>query len=497
MELFYELQNSFVKHKDRKAFYINDKSYTYECFSSSISRIRKAILQTTGNKEKNIGLIINDDLDTYAAIIALWFEGKAYVPINPDSPRERNNKIIAQADIKTMIDSSAEELYPELNVIMTGNLNDTPVNLTPKTTPDDDLAYIFFTSGTTGEPKGVPISRANVIGFIDAFRDMGLSINEEDRILQMFELTFDLSVMSYLVPLLYGSCVYTIPKNKIKYNYIYELMDEHNLTVALMVPSILHYLRQYFNEINVPSMKYSLFCGEALPLDVTDEWSRCLPNAEIYNVYGPTENTIFCTVYKYDRERKNKTHNGILSIGKAMSGVRTIIADEANNILPEGEKGELCLAGRLLTPGYWKNEAKNREAFFTVDYKGENLRFYRTGDLCVEDKDGDILYLGRIDFQTKIQGFRVELSEVEFHAKSILEKYNIVAVAYINSIGNTEIGMVIESDEFETKDFVEKLKMKLPSYMIPSKFLFLKSFPLNVNGKTDRKALQIKLETNK
>jgi acyl-coenzyme A synthetase/AMP-(fatty) acid ligase len=306
----------------------------------------------------------------------------------------------------------------------------------------------------------------------------------------MFELTFDLSVMSYLVPLLKGACTYTIPKDKIKFNYIFELMDEHGLTAALMVPSILQYLRPYFDEIDAPKMKYSLFCGEALPLDVTEEWSKCLPNAEISNVYGPTENTIFCTSYVFNRQKENKDHNGILCIGKPMAGVETVIVDNDNNILPKGEKGELCLAGKLLTPGYWKNEEKNKEAFFVTDCNNKPTRFYKTGDLCVEDPNGDYMYLGRIDFQTQIQGYRVELSEVEFHVKAFLDKINAVAIAFTNKIGNTEIGLVIESNEMDLKKLFDYLKEKLPSYMIPTQTRFEKTFPLNINGKTDRKVLK-------
>ena len=468
MQLFLNLANSINENKKYHAFYIGEKYYTYNDLAKSISMIRQAICNSPNKAEKHIGLVINDDLETYSAIIALWFEGKAYVPLNPESPKDRNFKVINQAEIKTIIDSSDVSLYPEFNTIGSKKLPDAEIKTTPVTVPENELAYIFFTSGTTGEPKGVPIKRSNVSGFIDAFWDLGFKINNNDRVLQMFDLTFDLSVMSYLVPLLKGACVYTIPKGVIKYNYIFELMDEHHISVALMVPSILHYLRPYFDEIHAPAMKYSLFCGEALPLDVTEEWSKCLPNAKISNVYGPTENTIFCTSYIYNRNGNNKENNGVLCIGKSMSGVETIIVDEENNILPQGEKGELCLAGKLLTPGYWKNEEKNKEAFFTTDYKGKPIRFYKTGDLCVEDKEGDTLYLGRIDFQTQIQGYRVELSEVEFHAKAFLDKVNAVALAVINKIGNTEIGLVIESDEFDTKKLIYYMKTKLNSYMIPT-----------------------------
>jgi len=489
MELFINLAESIIRSRECNAFYINYVSYSYIDFAKSISRIRTSIKLLAKSTEKNIGLIINDDIETYAAILALWFEGKAYVPINPDSPRERNLKIIKQAGIETIIDSSDKIVYPEYLIIESRRLADTPINLNPLKVQDKELAYIFFTSGTTGEPKGVPITRANVASFINAFWSLGFEIDNNDRILQMFELTFDLSVMSFVVPLLKGSCIYTIPKNKIKYNHIFELLDEHNLTVALMVPSILHYLRPYFDEINAPSMRYSLFCGEALPLDVTQEWSKSLPNSEILNVYGPTENTIFCTTYKYNRNGNNKEHNGVLCIGKPMVGVQTIIVDENNKIMTFGHKGELCLAGDLLTPGYWKNEEKNKESFFISEYKGKLTRFYKTGDLCIEDEDGDILYLGRIDFQTKIQGFRVELSEVEFYAKAFLGKINTAAVAVTNKIGNTEIGLVIESNDFDTNDLLDYLKTKMPVYMIPTKFKFLNNFPLNINGKTDRKKL--------
>ncbi len=482
---------SIDQHAGNNAFCINGKFYSYRLFAEIVSAIRDEV-KNLSHKNINVGLVANDDLETYAAIFALWLEGKCYVPVNPETPAERNRNVLKQAGSSVVIDSSEQILFPELAAIKSKQLAFREINLSPVNTPDDALAYIFFTSGTTGVPKGVPITRSNLAGFINAFFEMGINMGDEDKCLQMFELTFDLSVMSYLAPLLKGACVYTIPKDKIKFNYIAELLEEHHLTVALMVPSIIQYLRPYFDEINCASMKYSLFCGEALPLDVTREWGNCVPNANIMNVYGPTEDTIFCTHYTYLRDADNKTSNGLLSIGKAMQDTYTIIVNENNELVKPGEKGQLCLGGVQLTPGYWKNEEKNKEAFFYTFYNGTNTRFYKSGDLCLADSDGDIMYLGRVDSQIKVQGFRVELSEIEFFAKEYLKKINTVAIAFTNKIHNTEIGMVIESDEFDTKELINYMKTKMPVYMIPTQMRFEKSFPLNTNGKIDRKVLKEK-----
>jgi amino acid adenylation domain-containing protein len=482
---------SVKQYASNNAFCISNKFYSYTQFSEKVSTIRDEV-EKLSKENTNVGLVANDDMETYAAIIALWLEGKCYVPVNPETPAERNRNVLAQAGATVVIDSSEKPLFPELAVIPSKQLLFTKTNLSATDTPDDALAYIFFTSGTTGVPKGVPITRSNLAGFIKAFFAMGITMDSSDRCLQMFELTFDLSVMSYLAPLLKGACVYTIPKDKIKFNYIAELLDEQHLTVALMVPSIIHYLRPYFDEISCASMKYSLFCGEALPLDVTSEWADCIPNAQIMNVYGPTEDTIFCTHYTYDRGGNNKAFNGLLSIGRSMQESFTIIVNDSDEVLGPGEKGQLCLGGIQLTPGYWKNDDKNREAFFYKTYKGEKTRFYRSGDLCVADEEGDIMYLGRVDSQIKVQGFRVELSEIEFFAKEYLKKTNAVAVAFTNQIQNTEIGMVIESEEFDTKELLGYMKTKMPVYMIPTQVRFVDSFPLNTNGKIDRKVLKEK-----
>ena len=274
-------------------------------------------------------------------------------------------------------------------------------------------------------------------------------------------------------------------------------MDEKELTVALMVPSILNYLRPYFDEIDCPKMKYSLFCGEALHSEIVKEWSNCIPNARIDNVYGPTENTIFCTSYTFNRNKKNDSLNGILSIGNPMPNNTTVIFNEENKPTSFNETGELCLAGSQLTPGYFNNEPLNEKSFFTTIYNGINSKFYRSGDLCILKENGNINYVGRKDFQVKIQGFRIELSEIEFYAKKVdKEEKVLVAMAVKNNAKNYEIAVVFESDVFNVDTIKEYLLTKLPTYMIPTQYYFIKHFPLNINGKIDRKSIAKILNLN-
>lgn len=481
------VRESIRKYPERNAFYIQDEAYTYRQFAERVSAIRMAIR----TKEKGLrteeqiwGLAIWDNLNTYAAIFALWMEGKCYVPLHPAWPKDRIEDIKKQVGCTNVLDNCDAPYTEDL-------LDDW------KEASEDDLAYILFTSGSTGTPKGVQLTRGNIAAFMDSFWTTGITIDETDRCMQVFDLTFDVSVQSYLVALTRGACCYTVPYGQVKYLYAAGLIQEQGITFGAMAPSMLTYLRPYFDEFDASSMKACILTAEACPVDLMEEWYMCAKNTEIYDFYGPTEATIYCTYYKLTRGGNNLSLNGIISIGKPMANVEAIIIDEHSRVIRDNScskeiiKGELCVTGPQVTPGYWNNPEKNAESFFELEGK----RWYHTGDLCYWDESGNIMYSGRIDQQAKIQGFRVELGEIEFHAREFYHKEKrVMAIAFQNDKNLTEIAMFIESAEMDTKALVEYMRSKMPVYMIPTRFIFLPEFPLNKSEKVDRNALKQKLQ---
>ena len=496
VEVLGPVLSALSNHNSRNAFCIDGCFYTYQQYEDSVSIIQNKLAQKDVVSQK-VGLVINNDLQTYASIFALWLTGKCYVPLHPQWPLDRCNDIVRQVGVDTILDSSPETRYDPQKVISTANLpaGDTqPLQLID--VPDSELAYILFTSGSTGRPKGVQITRGNVAAFMNSFWKTGISISEEDRCLQCFDLTFDVSVQSYLVALTRGACAYTVPYGQAKFLSVADLIDSQRITFGAIAPSTLRYLQPYFEELDFSDFRQCIITAEAGHLNLVLDWLKYAPNTTVYDFYGPTEGTIYATAYKVKADGTDKTYNGIISIGKPLANVRGFILDEQGHLLKAGEKGELCIAGPQVTPGYWDNEEKNQEVFSNLVIEGETVRIYHTGDLCFQDEDGDIMYSGRIDNQAKIQGFRVELSEIEFHAREFLHGTNVICVAFKNYLSLDELALFVESPEFDTSDLISYLRTKMPHYMIPSRFGFITKFPLNANGKIDRKQIQLQIDNS-
>ena len=495
MNLVFSLHNSFIKNSDKNAFCINDAFYTYQDLLNNINKIRNAIVENIDSTEKHFGLVTNDDLETYATIFALWMEGKAYVPINPNAPKNRNIEILNLINVKYVFDSSIKSDFLSYKIINPNQIEYDNISVIEAINIDEaNLAYVLFTSGSTGMPKGIPISFKNLNALFTEFElDEEYKLNASDRCLQMYDLTFDASLTALLPALLVGACAYTVPSSVIKYLYVYKLLEKYKLTVLKMVPSIIYYLRPYFPEINAPTVRYSIFGGEKLYEDAVCEWEKCIPNAKILNHYGPTEFTVCSHYYRFTSAKANKSHNGVLSIGKPFNNVDCVILDNNDNVVKNNIEGELCLSGKQLTLGYWNNDELNSSSFFMhKTAAGETKRFYKTGDLCFSDEVGDYMYVGRKDFQVKIGGYRVELGEVEYHVRNheLTKSKNSIVIDVKNSNNNDELVIVIESSKFITEDLTEYLSTKLADYMVPKKVFFIDNFPHNKNGKIDRKQLR-------
>jgi amino acid adenylation domain-containing protein len=490
------IQESCTQFADKTAFVIENNSYTYSDFAVKVSAVRNQLEKFGGKELKLVGVETYNDIDTYTSIFGILFSGNGFVPLNPTNPPDRNLSVIEQSDLKVILTSNKDSEISKLanssniKVITSEELTFGEINLSLPDVSENEIAYILFTSGSTGIPKGVPITRKNLTAFIDAFYALGYKVDENDRFMQMFELTFDFSIFTYIAPLCKGASIHTLPSGGIKYANVYTILEEQEITFAAMVPSILAYLRPYFEEITFDKLKYSLFCGEALVKDIVTEWQKCTPNSTIVNAYGPTEATVFCLIYNCSKESKDiKEHNDAVSIGKEMKNTKAIVVDEYLKILPAGEKGELCLSGSQVTPGYWRNDEKNKESFFKAIINDKEEIFYRTGDLAYIDAQGDFMFLGRLDYQVKVDGFRIELGEIEHHVRQHTNLTNVVAAPINNKVGTAEIHLFMENFNGDSNELAKKLKEKIPHYMIPSYFHSVPAFPLNANGKVDRKAL--------
>ena len=257
---------------DNPAIFVDDTSYTYGELNGLCSAMC-ALLKAHGIKKGDrVGIFTENNIYTYASLLGILSCGACYVPLNYDNPVERNRGIIADAGIKVLLYTEKEDKARELSLSpgtecrpLNNRVTPNPGKLDPVDQMHGDLCYLLFTSGTTGKPKGVPIYHRNLSAFLDMMLESGrYDFNRNDRFLQMFELTFDLSVFSFLVPLSVGASFYPVPRKGMAYLEVADTLETREITVALMVPSVINYLKPYFAEINLPKMRYSLFCGEAL-----------------------------------------------------------------------------------------------------------------------------------------------------------------------------------------------------------------------------------------
>jgi amino acid adenylation domain-containing protein len=457
----------------------------------------------------------------YAAVLGVLMAGHGYVPLNRTFPVKRTRLMLLRAgceavvvdegseaqlpDILEGIEESLLLLFPdrdEISALAARLPSHRCLGANDLASEDewravdpspDAIAYLLFTSGSTGEPKGVAVSGENVQHYVH-YVSKRYHFTSEDRVSQTFDFTFDLSAHDLFVAWQNGACV-CCPSQKqlIKPG---AFINGARLTVWFSVPSLAVFMRRFgvLRPGMYPGLRLSLFCGEALPLEVVRDWRLAAPNSIIENIYGPTELTIACTAYRWnDAGSPSECERGIVPIGEPFEDMKALVVDEELRPVAEGKDGELVMAGPQLTLGYWRDGEKTKRAFVRIP--GQDGTFYRTGDrVRRRGPDQPLLYLGRLDSQIKVLGHRVELGEVEAAIRQATGIDGVVALGWpLSESGADGIEVFVQAETLDLAGLMARLKSALPFYMVPRNIRLLSHFPLNANGKFDRGALQNRL----
>jgi amino acid adenylation domain-containing protein len=514
---------SCEKFPERPAIEVGGK-LTYQELAQRAKRIAATIQTRLTSPQVPLTAVFAYRSETaYAGVLGALMAGHGYVPLNRTFPVDRTRLMLERSRCRSIVVDAGSE--PQLGALLAGL--ETPLLLLcpdrsdvtelaarfpahriigandfspaeewrATNVPSNSIAYLLFTSGSTGQPKGVMVSHANVLHYVD-YVTKRYGFTSSDRVSQTFDLTFDLSAHDMFVAWQNGACVCCpTQKQLIKPG---AFMNDSRLTVWFSVPSMAVFMRRFgvLNPGMYPRLRLSLFCGEALPVDTVREWALAAPNSLIENIYGPTELTIACTAYRWDNQSSpSECEHGIVPIGEPFDDMEALIVDEELQEVESGAAGELLMTGPQLCLGYWNDEEKTKRAFVALPGKGDAY-YYRTGDRVRRAAAAKpLVYLGRLDSQIKVLGHRVELGEVEAAAREASGLDGVVALGWpISESGADAIELFLEADNFDTKALVGELKRRLPVYMLPRNVRILRRFPLNANGKYDRKALQMILE---
>lgn len=495
------------KQPDHPALVIDGETWSYRQLMNAVATIAADLPAfQAGSDQPVTAIIVDSHVSSYAGILACLFTGNAYVPISLDNPAARNQRVLKNSGAQKIIcgSKSADLLAKQLQESdMTGqievlacgdmmaefdnSLEAESLQTTPAL-PREQLVYILFTSGSTGEPKGVPIHHGNLTSYLDTALSL-MEINSTDRVSQMFELTFDVSIHNMFVCWTRGATLIVPTRGEAAKPA--EYIRDENITCWFSVPSVAYQVRLQGELLPnaFPNLRLSCFAGEALAVDLAEEWAQAAPNSTIENWYGPTEATIVVARYVMPREQiGHHPQEGSVPIGKAFPGMRLTIHREDMSLADDGEEGELLLSGPQVSTGYLADPEKTAKTFVTVS-ELEGV-CYRTGDRVVQQPDGNIQFLGRIDNQVKIRGYRIELGEIETALRKVAGGCNAIAIPWPPESGRgTSLVAAIESSDLDTQAVLFEAAKILPDYMVPSRVECLERFPTNASGKVDRRAL--------
>ncbi len=514
MALHQLLVFSAERYPDRIAVEETDgDAITYRALDQLSDRLRDQLANLGVRPGDRVGIYMRKSIDAVASIFGILKAGAAYVPVDPGAPPARNAYIFSDCGVRALLIEKqfVERLSTEFTIqnelpkffILDGIgggkslrsaldrvKTNAPALPSSVETSQDDLAYVLYTSGSTGKPKGVMLTHQNALSFIDWCSEV-FKPGESDRFSSHAPFHFDLSILDIYVSIKHGSALVLVGEEIGKDpQRLAALISDKRISIWYSTPSILSFLAQYgkLDQYRFPDLRLVLFAGEVFPVKYLRMIKDLLPMPRYFNLYGPTETNV-CTFFEIPATIPENSKKPF-PIGKACTHYRIKVVDELGQEVGNGQMGELIAAGPGVMQGYWNLPERSASAFL-VNSTGE--RWYKTGDIVLQDVDGNYLYVSRRDRMVKKRGYRVELGEIE----AGLYKHPGVKEAAVIAISNEDNGVQIKAflcfrdgqtaSRIELKRFCTEI---MPAYMIPDFFSFLDTLPKTSTNKIDYQKLK-------
>ncbi|MBU5317324.1 amino acid adenylation domain-containing protein [Clostridium bornimense] len=490
MDYFY---NHVDEYGDKDALVEGNTKLNYKQLNNISNYYAKSIFET---KSDYIGIYFKSDIATAIGILSILKAGKIIVAINPTYPPKRVSYIVKSLKISTIL--TCDETF---NVIKDNNIVEEVIliNLDSRLNQSyenihnvvdvKDLCYIIFTSGTTGEPKGVKIMHENIMIELNFFRDY-FNIDTSLRALHILNYSFDFGLYDILSSILYGGCLYSIDNKKMKSFKDYIIfINDNNINFINTTPSFFNILSSF--KIKLPSLKHVHLGGEKVTYQMVHNYVKIVDKScNIYNGYGPCECTVGSNIYNIPESEKYSSDNDLISvpIGSPTDNSLIYVMDDNLMDVPINALGELFISGESLGLGYI-DEKRNEGKFINVPKK-QNKRMYRTGDLVRWLPSGDIEFIGRIDNQVKINGFRIELSEIDSILTRNKDIIDAKTVSKNVNGNNILISYILTTGDIDCTCIKEYLMKYVPYYMVPTKIVKVREFPYLASGKIDVEKLR-------
>jgi amino acid adenylation domain-containing protein len=467
-----------ARQPERAAVVCGPDSMTYAELAAEARALAAELVRRGVVRGDLVGLRVIRSIDVPVAILGTMLAGAAYVPLDPQYPAERLRFIVEQAGIARVVGQDVPARgHPAASGAGLPELDQA------------DRAYVIYTSGSTGLPKGCVITHGNVLSLLGAALPL-FDVGPDDRWTQFHSINFDVSVWEMWGPLVTGGTL-VIVDTEAAYDpdALLDLLLTQRVTVLLQVPAVFRLLLEVYLDAGRPphALRYVIFAGEAVDLAAAAAFVEGRPDSvRLINMYGPTETTVYATFKHLDEQALRGTANRS-PIGRPLAHLSITLRDDDGTELPDRSAGEMWISGAGVSRGYLGRDDLTAERFVTVG----GVRHYRTGDLARRLPDGELEFLGRLDRQVKVRGFRIELAEIEGALRQCTGVRDAaVEVAVRQDVGDYLVAYVVSDDDsFEAGRVRAECEQLLPPHMLPAKYVVLPAIPLTPSGKVDRAAL--------